>query len=248
MKYFISIFLSLVFFFITPVKAAVFELDTSSADAYTLLSDWSVGTFNPNLGVNGGTVTGILGGNLNYTNMNNTQFGINASGVGLWSGANVKYSGTPSQSVIATFIGSEAGFDNQLYDFNVGGSQIFSNKIDKSGDQQEISPPDQFPLPFGDGFLDFGFYVASTGEWVINGSNQKDEVDSPNFLVSNVFYYQGWEHVVVFLNDSGKSADRDADDMIVLLSVDVPTPSAIALLLVAIFSLFRLRVRKTTLR
>ncbi|TCI04539.1 hypothetical protein EZV61_00745 [Corallincola luteus] len=245
MKYFIGLILLSLTVFSIPAKAAVLALDTAGADVAVSVGDWvtskGTGIFNPRTNVGGGNLLSVLDGSLDQTTLKTAGFGLGLGALKVWSGANVMYSGTSVNKYVATFLGTDASFDNQLYDFLLGGDQVFSNKTAKSGEQSEIDPPDSEP----DGYLDFAFYVTNTGKSVSNGANSADETGSgPNFLVSDVFFYNGWEHTFVFLNDTGAGPDKDADDMVVLLSVDVPTPSTTLIYALCLLGLAGLKFRR----
>jgi hypothetical protein len=144
---------------------------------------------------------------------------------------------TDFSSLIFTFLGFEAGFDN---DFYVMGLQRFSTEGYAPANIKTFNPISTAPSisisGFPAGVIDFAFYVNNVFR-VANGNNPFNTFTSgdtaPNFFVSfdeNPLAKMG-QSLVVFLDDGGAGPDDDHDDMAIRISVaSVPEPATMLLL------------------
>jgi hypothetical protein len=136
---------------------------------------------------------------------------------------------TESGSVTFTFLGFEAGYDN---DFNLSGDELFSTEDYGSNTVTGIS--DSTTVFLTDGLIDFSFDINNDSGSVVNGYNPDDNYDGGgiNFFVSfdvdaNATYGNS---LVLFLDDSGAGPDDNHDDFAVRMSVDpVPEPATLLL-------------------
>lgn len=120
--------------------------------------------------------------------------------------------------VTFTYLGTEAGYTNQLW---LGGTRIFDNK---SG----TNPAAAFTLAAGT--LDFAFRTVSPAASAANGA-------TAGFYNSIALLQSAPGTVYAFFND-GARVDQDYDDMVVRMDVaPVPLPAAAWLLLAGVASL-----------
>ena len=123
------------------------------------------------------------------------------------------------------YLGFEAGFDN---DFYVGDTLVFSNKGANAS-----SVGDTYSGVFDDGVLDFAFFSGGLGEWVYNGSNPDDSVETNldvNFFVAEMTENFG-EGLFLAFDDNGANDDDNHDDMVIRVTASrVPEPGTLALL------------------
>jgi len=143
---------------------------------------------------------------------------------------------TAPASLTFTFLGFEAGYDN---DFYLGSTQLFSTENYGSNIVTSIEDV-AGPYEFGPGVfpleLPFSFDV-NNGPGVANGSNPDDSSGTAtniNFFVSfdgsDTLAMTG-NSVVLFLDDAGANNDDNHDDMAIrIVANPVPEPATMLLL------------------
>jgi PEP-CTERM motif len=147
-------------------------------------------------------------------------------------------------AVTFTFLGFEAGYDNEfLLDADGNGTfdLIFSNKAGGSTDvnnKAKTAVGDTYtvvldPADFTDGIIPFMFKADLNGTkgFVANGGNPDDTNDKVNFFTSfdpNPTATSG-PSLVLFLDDGGAGSDDDHDDMGVRIAA-VPEPGTMGIL------------------
>jgi hypothetical protein len=128
--------------------------------------------------------------------------------------------------VTFTYIGTEAGYTNQLW---LGGTRIFDNK---SGP----TPSATFTLAAG--ALDFAFRTVSPAASAANGA-------TAGFFNSVALLQSAPGTVYAFFNDGAK-VDQDYDDMVVRMDVaPVPLPAAAWLLIAGVGGLAAVARRRS---
>jgi PEP-CTERM motif len=154
-------------------------------------------------------------------------------------------------AVTFTFLGFEAGYDNEfLLDADGNGSfdLIFSNKTGGTPDingKAKTAVGDTYtvvldPADFTAGIIPFMFKADLNGAEgsVVNGSNPDNTNDVVNFFTSfdpNPTATSGRD-VVLFLDDGGAGSDDDHDDMGIRIAV-VPEPGTMAILGIGLLAL-----------
>jgi hypothetical protein len=144
-------------------------------------------------------------------------------------------------AVTFTFLGFEAGYDNEfLLDPDGNGSfdLIFSNKTSGSADingKARTMVGDAYtvvldPANFTDGIIPFMFKADVNGAkgLVANGSNPGNGVNFFTSFDPNPAAIAG-SSLVLFLDDGGAGSDKDHDDMGIRIAV-VPEPGAMTVL------------------
>ena len=178
------------------------------------------------LAVAGGTNAGLIseggvGGTIPDAPVTNDVLGPSSADAPYGFGANLKAVG-PTK-IRFTFMGFEAGFDN---DFYVNGDLIFSTRGSNAS-----SVGDFFEYTASDGFLDFFFKSGGGFGDAVNGSNPDDSTGSGNTAVnffaatSTTAFGDG---LYLAFDDNGADNDDNHDDMII--RVQVPEPGTLALL------------------
>lgn len=154
-------------------------------------------------------------------------------------------------AVTFTFLGFEAGYDNEfLLDADGNGSfdLIFSNKTGGSADingKAKTAVGDTYtvmldPADFIAGIIPFMFKADLNGARgsVANGSNPDNSDDTVNFFTSldpNPTATSGRD-VVLFFDDGGAGSDDDHDDMGIRIAA-IPEPGTMAILGVGLLAL-----------
>ena len=182
--------------------------------------------------------SGVYGSIPQTTNSNELLQSIYGAGTSQrfgYYGSTVKL--TDPGRLIFTFLGFEAGYDN---DFYVMGSQRFSTEDYAPANIKTFNPISTASSilisGFSAGVIAFTFNV-NNGFGVANGNNPVNTLTSgdtaPNFFVSfdeNPLAKMG-QSLVVFLDDGGAGPDDDHDDMAIRISVaSVPEPATMLLL------------------
>jgi hypothetical protein len=154
-------------------------------------------------------------------------------------------------AVTFTFLGFEAGYDNEfLLDTDGNGSfdLIFSNKVGGAvdiNDKPKTAIGDTYtvvldPANFTSSIIPFMFKAEVNGAKgsVANGSNPNTTSDTVNFFTSfdpGATAISG-SSLVLFLDDGGAGPDDDHDDMGIRIAV-VPEPGTMAILGVGLVAL-----------
>jgi hypothetical protein len=154
-------------------------------------------------------------------------------------------------AVTFTFLGFEAGYDNEfLLDAYGNGSfdLIFSNKIGGTADingKARTIVGDTYtvvldPANFTDGIIPFMFKADVNGAkgLLANGSNPDNTGEGLNFFTSfdsNPLAIAG-SSLVLFLDDGGAGSDEDHDDMSIRIAV-VPEPGTMTVFGVGLIAL-----------
>ncbi len=138
---------------------------------------------------------------------------------GLGVGGNVLLNGalglTGRGNVTFTYLGTEAGYDNQ---FLAGGTTLFDNKAGSNPVAEKL---------FGPGLMDFAFRTADPLQLIQNGSSSGSYGSIALFKLS--------EKSVYALFNDGSTSDQDYDDMAVRMDVaPVPLPAAAWMLMMGL--------------
>jgi hypothetical protein len=161
-------------------------------------------------------------------------------------------------AVTFTFLGFEAGYDNEfLLDADGNGSfdLIFSNKtggaVDINGKARSVVGDTYTvvldPANFTDGIVPFMFKADVNGAkgLIANGSNPDNTGEGVNFFTSfdsNPTATTG-SSLVLFLDDGGAGSDQDHDDMGIRIAV-VPEPGTLTVLGLGLIALCWIGMRR----
>lgn len=152
-------------------------------------------------------------------------------------GGNLRSSFAGSFDVTFTFLGKESAWTNT---FKVGSDTLSTSSA------VGASFTKHYDLNGGDVF-GFDFLSAQGGGFVSNGSNSSilDTLSFATLLLPGPAEFKGVDYAaILFFDDTGGDPDDDNhDDLVIGVSVDVPEPSSIALLMSGLVGMFAARRR-----
>lgn len=143
-----------------------------------------------------------------------------------WIGANVSWSGALPTSWSLQYLGKEATWNNlfQFTDGNGGWKTVFANKDFKHG--SDLSAPQAFATSLVN---NFGFRFVIDNKMNNTTTNASNSVGAPSFFAA----IEPTGSLILWLDDSGNSNDRDFSDMGIRITAitAVPIPAALWLFL-----------------